>query len=63
VDQERLKSDMWRELDYVVKEIMSPKAPPRDVAGLPDLDYRPTLKGKAQGLSIALSIVTGATYE
>lgn len=54
---------LWDQLNAAVDEIQDPKTPPRDIAGMYDLDYRPKLLGKAQGLAIAIAALTGQTYE
>lgn len=54
---------LWDNLNATVDEIQSPKPPPRDIAGTVNLDYRPTLIGKAQGLAYGIALLTGQTYE
>lgn len=63
MDTELAAKQLWRELDHCVDEIQSAQAPPRDVTGLPDLDHRPTLKGKAMGLAIAISLLESKSVD
>lgn len=63
MEQIMIVKELWAKLDATVDEIQSPKAPPRDIAGIVNLDYRPMLIGKAQGLALALALLTGQTYE
>ena len=63
MESELVIAQLWRELNHCVDEIQSAQAPPRDVTGLPDLDYRPTLKGKAMGLAISISLLEGRSVD
>lgn len=47
---------IWEQLDGVMRDLMRPTMK-RNIAGMPDLDEIPTLKGKALGLATALAIL------